>query len=156
IIKAIESKSQFVRTIEAIEAIGFANVCPDQTSQSNITFNDVSGLWIAWLSFFVIAIVTFIISLLLKRRGKFLRTPFDMEFRGKREEILKNELSANFTGNILISLEILSQQKVFLLENSQYCYEKMFLKPEVRNSIKLTLNSDAEMTKFFYLLTKTE
>ena len=102
-----------------------------------------------------LAIVALLIKHLLKRRCKLIRTPFDLELRGKREDELKRELSTYFCGNILVSLNILREQKNFFLANSRYCYEHMPLKPEARKKIQNFMNRDEEITSHFLELQTT-
>lgn len=102
-----------------------------------------------------LAIVALLIKHLLKRRCKLIRTPFDLELRGKREDELKRELSTYFCGNILVSLNILREQKNFFLANSRYCYEHMPLKPEARKKIQNLMNRDEEITSHLLELQTT-
>ena len=146
IIRALEMKSQFVRTTETLASFGRLNSCPVETNKLRVTLSDVIELWIIWLCFLVIALITFLISFLLKRCCRVSRTPFDQELRGKREGMIKNEVSAYFCGNILISLDILREHKQFLLENSRYCSEKLNLNPEIIKQAQLLLNNAEEMT----------
>ena len=146
IIRALEMKSQFVRTAETLESFGRRNSCPVETNKLRVTLSDVIGLWIIWLCFLVIALITFLISFLLKRCCRVSRTLFDQELRGKREGMIKNEVSTYFCGNILISLDILREHKQFLLENSRYCSEKLNLNPKIIKQAQLLLSNAEEMT----------
>ena len=145
IIKALETKPQHIRSLEAMEMFGTRNTCPTDSDQAKIAFSDMAGLWVIWCCFLVMSIITFLISFLWKRYRRVSRTPFDQELRGKREQMIRNELSANFCGNILISLDILREQKNFLLENTRYCSEKMNLNPEILKQMRLLLSHDEEM-----------
>ena len=53
----------------------------------HITFDDLAGLWYAWLLFFAFGMIILIVPILLKRRYKLFRTPFDFELRAS-EKIL--------------------------------------------------------------------
>ena len=145
ILKALETKSQYVRTQETFKSLRQEDGCPVDKYQTRVTVKEVAGLWIIWLCFLVTSFITFLTSFLLKRYCRVNRTPFDQELRGKREGMIKNELSAYFCGNILISLDILREYKHFLLENSRYCSEKLNLDPEILKQAQLLLNKDEEM-----------
>ena len=144
IIMALEAKSQFIRSAEAMESFGHRNNCPIPSDQLSITFSDVAELWVIWCCFLAMSLITFLTSFLLKRCCRVKRTPFDQELRGKRDQMIKNELSANFCGNIFISLDILREQKHFFLENTRYCSEKMNLNPEILKQMRLLLRNDEE------------
>ena len=144
IIMALEAKSQFIRSAEAMESFGHRNNCPIPSGQLSITFSDVAELWVIWCCFLALSLITFLTSFLLKRCCRVKRTPFDQELRGKRDQMIKNELSANFCGNIFISLDILREQKHFFLENTRYCSEKMNLNPEILKQMRLLLRNDEE------------
>lgn len=73
----------------------------------HITFDDLAGLWYVWFLFFAFGMITLIVPILLKRRYKLVRTPFDFELRGKLEDFIKNKLSTTLCGNAIISLNII-------------------------------------------------
>ena len=151
IIKALETKSEYVRTAETLQKFIPGEGCPVDLDQTRVTLSDVAGLWIIWLCFLVMALITFLTSFLLKRCCQLNRTPFDQELRGKREDMIKKNLSAYFCGNILISLDILREHKNFLFENSRYCSEKLNLNPEILKQAQLLLNNDEEMVSLAFL-----
>ena len=145
ILKALETKSEYVRRAETLTSFGSQGSCPLNLDRAHVTVKEVAGLWIVWLCFLAISSITFLTSFLLKRYCRLNRTPFDQELRGKSEGLIKSELSTYCCGNILISLHFLREYKQFLLENSFYCSEKLNLKPEIPRQAKLLLNNDEEM-----------
>lgn len=148
IIKALEAKSEFVRDAEAVAAFGYNFTCPSTADQKLNTSEVLMRLWVLWLACLGIATTASLISLFIKCKRKHIRTPFDLELRGKREDIIKNEISATFCGNAVISLNILREQRVFLLENSRYCSEKMNLRPEFQKQMKSLMAADEDITAF--------
>ena len=114
IIRALEMKSQFVRTAETLESFGRRNSCPVETNKLLVALSDVAGLWIIWVCFLVIALITFLISFLLKRCCRVRPTPFDQEFRGKREGMIK-------TVSQSISVGIFSFRWIFSENTNSSC-----------------------------------
>ena len=146
ILKALETKSEYVRIAETLESFLPKESCPvNFNHQAHVTVNEVAGLWIIWFCFLAVSFIIFLTSVLMKRYCRVSRTPFDQELRGKREGMIKNELSAYFCGNILISLDYIREYKQFLLENSRYCSEKLNLNPAISRQVQLLLNNDEEM-----------
>ena len=84
LLKAFETKSQYVLAIEALESFGPGAGCPVNLDQSRITVNEVAGLWIIWLCFLAVSFIIFLTSFLLKHYCRINPTPLSRIERQKR------------------------------------------------------------------------